>query len=98
MQNAFTLEKGALAQEMCDKGLSNDRIAAELDVTRYVIDKWISLGLLKVKYDANRRKTKESVHLAQKLLKKNLAASVIAEIVKVDKSTISRWKKQGKIR
>jgi transposase len=98
MQNAFTLEKGVVAQRMCDRGLSNDRIAAELDVTRYVIDKWISLGLLKVKYDANRRKTKEEVRIAQKLLKKNLAASVIAERVKVDKSTINRWKRQGKIR
>lgn len=98
LQNEFSLERARLAQDLCDRGWSNDRIASELGLTRYVIEKWIKIGLLSVNADFHNRKVTEKQISAQILFNKEMTVKEAAENIGVHESTITRWRRQGKIK
>lgn len=97
-KHQISLEKQQKAQELCDEGYSNERIAAEIEVSRHTIEKWIKLGIVKTKVDLYNKKKKTKMLVAQKLLNNKVHINKIARKISVHTTTVSRWKKEGKIK
>ena len=87
-----------LAQELCDRGVSNDRISVETGVTKHFIEKWINAGILTVKRDPVGRKLKQKIVQAQSLVDAGMSMAETARKIGVDPSTVMRWRRQGKLK
>lgn len=93
----FTLDRAKAVQEYCDMGWSFDRISANVDISKHTINKWIKAGLIKVTVDFNKKRRREKQVIAKEMLRNKVDQNKIADKLGVHPSTITVWKREGKI-